>query len=393
MGRPHGCCTRRSVRSSGSDSSSCSSSGCATCISTRPDRAWLGAIRQYVAHDHDRVPPAGKYNAGQKLFFWLQSLLAVVFVATGLPLWFPETFGAGLLNTMRPAALPRHAGRCAAADRPCLSGHARLSGHCARHDRRQGHQRLGAAASPTLVGRPGRVVPRRGFAPNPTRALVGPQRSGVRPRVAPRPAMRRSNKARRGSIQAVCDREPTPLVRMQRRSNAVGLSLRTASPTPGPRGAHCRAPAQLSFGCCHPGAVLRKPTLSVLHLLGYIPPMPRSQAVDPRWETRARRARALLPERPHAEPLLRFYLSLLELQAPLYDQADTTRWLPAVGETETDRSAPAAVGTASARRAVAAVVRVLPSGRRDRARAGRPRGARRVVGPVARHGPICCRRC
>ena len=31
----------------------------------------------------------------------MQSLLGVVFVATGLLLWFPESFGPGLLNTMR----------------------------------------------------------------------------------------------------------------------------------------------------------------------------------------------------------------------------------------------------------------------------------------------------
>ncbi len=66
-----------------------------------PDQQWLGAIKHYAAHERDKVPPAGKYNAGQKLFFWLQSLLGVVFVATGLLLWFPESFDAGLLNAMR----------------------------------------------------------------------------------------------------------------------------------------------------------------------------------------------------------------------------------------------------------------------------------------------------
>ena len=29
-----------------------------------PDRQWLGAIKHYAAHEHDKVPPAGKYNAG-----------------------------------------------------------------------------------------------------------------------------------------------------------------------------------------------------------------------------------------------------------------------------------------------------------------------------------------
>ncbi len=66
-----------------------------------PDRKWLGAVKHYAAHEYDKVPPAGKYNAGQKLFFWLQSLLGVLFVITGLLLWFPEFFGAGLLNTAR----------------------------------------------------------------------------------------------------------------------------------------------------------------------------------------------------------------------------------------------------------------------------------------------------
>ena len=58
--------------------------------------------------------------------------------------------------------------------------------------------------------------------------------------------------------------------------------------------------------------------------------MPRSQAIDPRWATRARRARTLLAERPHAEPLLSFYLSLIELQAPLCNRPDAARWLQAV---------------------------------------------------------------
>ena len=65
------------------------------------DREWLGAIRHYVAHDAEKVPPAGKYNAGQKLFFWVQSVLGIVFVVTGPVLWLPEYFSSGLLNTAR----------------------------------------------------------------------------------------------------------------------------------------------------------------------------------------------------------------------------------------------------------------------------------------------------
>jgi len=65
------------------------------------DRAWLRAIRAYAMHDRDAVPPAGKYNAGQKLFYWIQCALAVVFLGTGFALWFPDGLGRGFLTLMR----------------------------------------------------------------------------------------------------------------------------------------------------------------------------------------------------------------------------------------------------------------------------------------------------
>lgn len=58
------------------------------------DRAWLGALRHYALHDRAKVPPAGKYNGGQKMFFWSMSALGAVYLASGIPLWMP----AGLLG-------------------------------------------------------------------------------------------------------------------------------------------------------------------------------------------------------------------------------------------------------------------------------------------------------
>ena len=55
--------------------------------------------------------------------------------------------------------------------------------------------------------------------------------------------------------------------------------------------------------------------------------MSQALAGDPHSATRARRARGLLVERPHAAPFLSFYLSLLELQVPLRDRTDAERWL------------------------------------------------------------------
>ena len=68
---------------------------------TRDDVTWMRAIKHYARHEKDRVPPAGKYNGGQKVFFWVQSVLGVVFLVSGLPLWFPESFASPLLNMMR----------------------------------------------------------------------------------------------------------------------------------------------------------------------------------------------------------------------------------------------------------------------------------------------------
>lgn len=65
------------------------------------DWKWLGAVGDYATHRYDKVPDAGKYNAGQKVFFWAQAALAGVFVVTGLLLWMPASFGSTALAVSR----------------------------------------------------------------------------------------------------------------------------------------------------------------------------------------------------------------------------------------------------------------------------------------------------
>jgi formate dehydrogenase subunit gamma len=71
------------------------------------DREWLKAIRHYAVHDKARVPPAGKYNAGQKTFFWTMSALGVAYLVSGVPIWLPGgvlglgPFYGGVVNAMR----------------------------------------------------------------------------------------------------------------------------------------------------------------------------------------------------------------------------------------------------------------------------------------------------
>jgi len=65
------------------------------------DREWLGKVPAYARHETADIPPSGKFNGGQKMYFWASMLLAVLFVVTGIPLWFPASFGAALLTVMR----------------------------------------------------------------------------------------------------------------------------------------------------------------------------------------------------------------------------------------------------------------------------------------------------
>ena len=59
--------------------------------------------------------------------------------------------------------------------------------------------------------------------------------------------------------------------------------------------------------------------------------------IDTRRTARGTRARALLADRPHAESLLQFYLSLLDLQAAACDPGDAARWLPIVDASVSER--------------------------------------------------------
>jgi len=57
------------------------------------DREWLRPkkIVQYMTHQGDD-PDVGKYNGGQKLFFFATALGALGLLLTGVVLWFPLTF-------------------------------------------------------------------------------------------------------------------------------------------------------------------------------------------------------------------------------------------------------------------------------------------------------------
>lgn len=60
------------------------------------DREWLRKSHRYAVNDESELPEAGRFNAGQKMLFWLQSAAVLVLLASGVVLWFPETMPRGL---------------------------------------------------------------------------------------------------------------------------------------------------------------------------------------------------------------------------------------------------------------------------------------------------------
>ncbi len=61
---------------------------------TRDDTRWLRRIKSYVAHTEMTEPEyVDFFNGGQKLYFWAIVGSAAVFLASGIPMWFPATFG------------------------------------------------------------------------------------------------------------------------------------------------------------------------------------------------------------------------------------------------------------------------------------------------------------
>ncbi|HTE53907.1 MAG TPA: formate dehydrogenase subunit beta [Kofleriaceae bacterium] len=62
----------------------------------RGDWAWLGPkmIRYFRRNGDD--PDTGRYNGGQKIFFFLVALLALCLLGSGLVLWFPMSLGRPL---------------------------------------------------------------------------------------------------------------------------------------------------------------------------------------------------------------------------------------------------------------------------------------------------------
>jgi formate dehydrogenase subunit gamma len=57
---------------------------------TDADRRWAKSINYYVENKDEELPPVGRFNFGQKLFFWLMFCGVILLVISGVGLWFVE---------------------------------------------------------------------------------------------------------------------------------------------------------------------------------------------------------------------------------------------------------------------------------------------------------------
>jgi len=68
------------------------------------DKVWLRNAHKYAVHDEEGLPEPGRFNAGQKMLFWTQSIAVIFLFASGLVLWLPEI----MPRALRVAAILIH---------------------------------------------------------------------------------------------------------------------------------------------------------------------------------------------------------------------------------------------------------------------------------------------
>jgi formate dehydrogenase subunit gamma len=54
------------------------------------DEQWSKNIRAYAEHHDELMPPQGRFNAGQKQFWWVMLYCTFILLFTGIIMWIPE---------------------------------------------------------------------------------------------------------------------------------------------------------------------------------------------------------------------------------------------------------------------------------------------------------------
>jgi len=60
------------------------------------DEGWKKSVKYYIQNRDEMVPAQGRFNAGQKQFWWVMFWCTFILLATGIVMWFPEKVPANL---------------------------------------------------------------------------------------------------------------------------------------------------------------------------------------------------------------------------------------------------------------------------------------------------------
>jgi formate dehydrogenase subunit gamma len=71
----------------------------------RTDLEWLAHFNDLIHGREEKMPPVGKYNAGQKFVFWSMTILILVLIASGIMIWDQYFFDLTSIEVKRFAVL------------------------------------------------------------------------------------------------------------------------------------------------------------------------------------------------------------------------------------------------------------------------------------------------
>ena len=78
-------------------------------LATAADRAWTKSIKYYIRNEDENLPPIGRFNYGQKMFFWAMFFGVILLLVSGVGLWFVESIPWSL-RWLRYLAVAVHVG-------------------------------------------------------------------------------------------------------------------------------------------------------------------------------------------------------------------------------------------------------------------------------------------
>lgn len=72
-------------------------------LPAKEDSVWLTNPGAVLSGHEEKLPEIGKYNAGQKAVFWSMTVLILVMLATGIPIWDQYFAGVATIEQQRIA--------------------------------------------------------------------------------------------------------------------------------------------------------------------------------------------------------------------------------------------------------------------------------------------------